>query len=37
MESISQSKERKEIMEREADGVKQDHQGLRVLLANQEL
>jgi hypothetical protein len=34
-EITSQSKEKREIMGREAEGVKQDHQDHKVLLANQ--
>jgi hypothetical protein len=35
MENTSQSKERREIMGREVDGVNQDHQGHKALLASQ--
>jgi hypothetical protein len=36
MESTLQSKEKRGIMGREVEGAKQDHQGHRVLLENQE-
>jgi hypothetical protein len=36
MENTSQSKERRESMGREVDGVNQDRQGHKALLASQE-